>query len=193
MKAIFLDRDGIVNELVFNPEHGLFDSPYTAGQYKLVNGICHAINKFRKAGFKVAIVSNQPGVAKGYITMEQFENIRKKMVSDLAEGKATIDGEYYCFHHPDASVPEYRIACNCRKPKPGLLLKAARDWKLDLSQSWMIGDNITDIQAGSAAGCKTVLIGKAKCEVCRLLDEKGVHPDLITQDIIEASNIITEE
>ena len=193
MKAIFLDRDGVINHLVFYSEHGIIDSPYSTAQFKLLDGVCEAINLLHKAGFKVAVVSNQPGMAKGYINRDTFDAIRRKMKDDLAAGGAFLDAEYYCLHHPEASLPEYKVICDCRKPKPGLLIKAAQEMSLDLSASWMVGDNITDIQAGAAAGCKTILLGKAKCEMCRLLDENNTHPDFIASNILEASKIITKE
>ncbi len=193
MKAIFLDRDGVINQLVFYHEQGIIDSPYTIAQYKLIDGVCDAINLFHQQGFKVVVVSNQPGVAKGYIDLAMFEALRNKMKSDLAAGGALVDGEYYCLHHPEAAVPEYRIVCDCRKPKPGLLLRAAHELSLDLAGSWMIGDNFTDVQAGAAAGCRTILLGRAKCELCRLLDENNTHPDFIASNITEAAKIVIKE
>lgn len=193
MKAVFLDRDGVINELVFNAEHGIIDSPYSTGQFKLVDGICESIIRLHELGFKVIVVSNQPGVAKGYITDEIFKRISQKMRDDLSKGGAFIDAEYYCFHHPDSVVAELKVICTCRKPQPGLILKAVEELSIDLSNSWMIGDNITDIQAGIAARCKTILIGKAKCELCRLLDENNLHPDYIISGVHEISRIISEE
>lgn len=193
MKAIFLDRDGVINHLVFYSEHGIIDSPYSTAQYKLLDGVCEAINLFHKVGYKVAVVSNQPGIAKGYINADTFDAIRKKMRDDMAAGGASVDGEYYCLHHPEAAVPEYKVICDCRKPKPGLLIRAAKEMSLDLPSSWMIGDNFTDVQAGIAAGCRTILLGKAKCELCRLLDENNTHPDFIALNILDACKIITKE
>lgn len=193
MKAVFLDRDGVINELVFDAEHGRLDSPYTIDQYKLVDGICDTINRMHELGLKVVVVSNQPGIAKGYITGEIFKSISRKMTDDLLKGGASVDAEYYCFHHPDAVVAELKVICKCRKPKPGLILKAAEEMSIDLSNSWMIGDNITDIQAGINAGCKTILIGKRKCETCRLLDENSLHPDHIISGVDEIGRIIAEE
>lgn len=193
MKAIFLDRDGVINQLVFYPEHGVIDSPYTIAQFKLIDGVCEAIDHFHQSGYKVVVISNQPGVAKGYINLEMFKALCRKMRNDLAAGGAFIDGEYYCLHHPEATVPEYKIVCDCRKPKPGLLLRAARELSLDLSESWMIGDNFTDVQAGAAAGCRTILLGRAKCQMCRLLDENNTHPDFIASNITETVNIVNKE
>ena len=191
-KAVFLDRDGVVNELVYHQEQEVIDSPFTVGQFKLLPGVAKAIKSLHKAGYLVILISNQPGMAKGQMTKETFEKIRKKMVTELGKVGAVLDGEYYCFHHPEAAVKQYKIKCDCRKPAPGLLLKAAQDMKIDLGRSWMIGDNLSDIQAGKNAGCRTVLLGKMKCEVCRLMDEKNARPYNISSDLAEAAQYILD-
>jgi len=189
-RGVFLDRDGVINELIYYPEHGVLDSPFTVAQFRLIPGVCEAINKFRELGFKVIIVSNQPGMAKGYLSQETFDKIRKRMSDELAKEGAFCDGEYYCFHHPEASVKRLKANCGCRKPKPGLLLEAAKDLNIDLSQSWMIGDGLTDVQAGKSAGCRTILLGKMKCELCHLMDEQDAHPDFIAANLLEAANLV---
>ena len=193
MKGVFLDRDGVVNELVYYQEHSVVDSPFTAQQLKLLPGVAQAINRFHEMGFAVIIVSNQPGIAKGYLTEETFEKISEKMRAELAKEGAFLDGEYYCFHHPDAKVEILRANCNCRKPNPGLLLQAAKETDIDLSSSWMIGDGLTDIQAGKAAGCKTILLGRMKCELCRLMDDIDARPDLIASNLPEAANLVKDQ
>lgn len=193
MRAIFLDRDGVINELIYYPEQGIVDSPFTAKQVRLLPGVGKAINEFHRMGFKVIIVSNQPGIAKGYLSEDTFEEIREKMKAELAEEGAPVDGEYYCFHHPEAKVEKLRANCECRKPKPGLLLQAAKDMDIDLSQSWMIGDGLTDVKAAKTAGCKTILLGRMKCELCHFMDEQDAHPDFIVPNLLEASQIIVKE
>jgi D-glycero-D-manno-heptose 1,7-bisphosphate phosphatase len=193
MKAIFLDRDGVINELIYYPEHGIIDSPFTVGQFRLIPGVCEAINKFHELGFKVIIVSNQPGMAKGYFSQETFDKIRKKMNYDLAKEGASFDGEYYCFHHPEARVESLRANCECRKPKPGLLFQAKKETIIDLSQSWMIGDGLIDIKAGKDAGCKTILLGRMKCELCHLMAETDARPDFIATNLLEATQVILRE
>jgi histidinol phosphatase-like enzyme len=108
------------------------------------------------------------------------------MRSELISNGAELDGEYYCLHHPDAIVEKYRMQCDCRKPLPGLLFKVALEKDIDLKQSWLIGDNLSDIKAGKAAGCQTILIGTMKCELCRLMSEKNVFPDKIAGNIGDA-------
>lgn len=189
-RAVFLDRDGVVNELVYYQEHGIIDSPFTAEQLKLFRWAGEAIKKLKETEYKVIIVSNQPGIAKGHLSWETFEKIREKMREQLAEQGAFIDGEYYCFHHPEAVDESLRVNCECRKPKPGLLFQAAREHNIDLSQSWMVGDGLTDVKAGKGAGCRTILLGRMKCELCHLMDEENIRPDAIASNLLEAVQII---
>ena len=184
--AVFLDRDGVINELVYHQEQEVIDSPFTPGQFKLIPGVTEALKTLHNNGYLNILVSNQPGVAKRHMTAKNFELIRKKMNSELNKGGASLDGEYYCMHHPEAVVERYCIKCDCRKPLPGLLLRAAQEKNIDLKQSWLIGDNLSDIQAGKAAGCRTILIGTMKCELCRLLKEKNTIPDYIISNLAEA-------
>jgi D-glycero-D-manno-heptose 1,7-bisphosphate phosphatase len=186
MKAVFLDRDGVINELVYYPEQGIIDSPCTASQFRLLPGVGQAIKKAHEMGYRVVVVSNQPGIAKGSITEAVFDQIRVKMKDELAFEGVSLDAEYYCQHHPQARVAKYKVECNCRKPLPGLLLQAAVELGLDSASSWMVGDGITDIQAGRAAGCKTILIGRPKCETCKLMDDKDARADAVCADLMEA-------
>lgn len=190
MKAVFLDRDGVINERVHHQEWGIIDSPFTIEQFHLLPGVGEAIRNLREIRCKVILVSNQPGVAKGHMSWDTFEDIRDKMKEELLREQAYIDREYYCFHHPEAKVDSLRVDCECRKPKPGMLFQAARDLGVDLSQSWLIGDNITDIQTGENAGCLTIFLGKVKGEVGKMMEEKNVMPNLICQELAEASRII---
>ena len=192
-KAIFLDRDGVINELIYYEEHGVVDSPFTVEQFRLLPDVDKAIKKFKKLGFKTIIVSNQPGVAKKNFTVKTFEEIRKKMKKELNKKGVDIDFEYYCFHHPHGKVKKFTKICSCRKPKPGLLVTAAKEHDIDLSSSWMIGDGITDIQAGNSAGCKTILIGRMKCDLCKIMENKKIKPDFIVPNLFKASLIIQKQ
>jgi len=140
---------------------GIMDS---SEHFSLINGVGEAIKKLRENDYKVILVSNQPGIAKGLLSRDIFIKIRKRMNRILAVSETRLDGEYYCLHHPEAVNPRLRTNCECRKPKPGLLLQASREMDIDLAQSWMVGDGITDIQAGKRASCRTILIGRMKCE-----------------------------
>jgi len=189
-KAVFLDRDGVINEVIYHKEMGIIDSPFTVEQFKLLPKVAEAINIFHDLGFRVIVVSNQPGMAKDHFSIDVFEKIREKMNTELKKDDAEVDAEYYCFHHPYATVKKYKKICNCRKPKPGMLQKAAEEHNIDLSKSWMIGDGIIDIAAGQTAGCRTILIGRMKCDLCKIMEDENVKPDYIKPNLYKASLII---
>lgn len=190
MKAVFLDRDGVINKLIYHHEHGIIDSPFTTEQFTLINGVGPAIKTLREHGYKVILVSNQPGIAKGSFSRDIFQEIRKRMNNLLAVSGARLDGEYYCLHHPEAEIAILKVSCECRKPGPGLLLQAAREMDIDLRQSWMVGDGLTDIQAGKRAGCRTILIGRMKCELCEMMNRLDAVPDFIAPNLTEAAQYI---
>jgi len=189
-RAVFLDRDGVINEIVYFPEIGLLDSPLNANQFKLLPKVAEAIVVFNHLNLKVIVVSNQPAIAKGKMTIEAFEEIRLKMKRELEKRGAHLDGEYYCFHHPSAKVVRYRVRCDCRKPMPGLFWRAGKDFALDLKKCFTVGDSLVDVKAGQAAGCQTFLIGSLKCDLCRLMEVEGTKPDHIVADLYSASRII---
>lgn len=156
-KAVFLDRDGTINKYVgFLRDIDLFE---------LIPGVAEAIKTINASGYLAIVVTNQPVIARGEVTYEQLQEIHNKMETLLGTEGAYLDGIYFCPHHPDkgyvGEVSELKIECECRKPKPGMLLKAAADFNIDLSQSWMVGDGENDIKAGKSAGCKTALLGTA--------------------------------
>lgn len=152
-KAIFLDRDGTINKYV-----GFLTRPE---QFELIPGVAEAIRLINKSGYLAIVVSNQPVIARGDCTFEELQTIHEKMETLLGREGAFVDAIYYCPHHPDRGFegerPEYKIDCDCRKPKPGLLLRAAKDWNIDLSQSYMIGDSERDVAAGENAGCREAI------------------------------------
>lgn len=155
-KAVFLDRDGTINKYV-----GFLRD---IDQFELIEGVAEAIKRINASGYLCIVVTNQPVIARGEVTVPQLEKIHNKMETLLGLEGAYIDGLYYCPHHPhkgfEGEIPELKFDCECRKPKPGMLLKAAEDFNIDLSESWMVGDGENDIKAGENAGCKTCLIGK---------------------------------
>ena len=157
-RAVFLDRDGVINAAIWNPVEGKLDTPYRLEDFRLLPGAGQAVRAINQMGFLAVVVSNQPGVAKGKCGPELLEAINRRMLASLAEGGARLDGVYYCLHHPDAVVPALRVHCSCRKPRPGLLVQAAKDLEIDLARSYMIGDQQADVEAGLAARCKTVLL-----------------------------------
>lgn len=149
-KAIFLDRDGTINKFV-----GFLTKPE---EFELIPGVAEAIGRINRSGYLAIVVSNQPVIARGDCTFEELQTIHDKMETELGKEGAFIDAIYFCPHHPDKGFvgerPEYKIDCDCRKPKPGMLLQAAKDWNIDLSESYMIGDSDRDIEAGRNAGVK---------------------------------------
>ena len=149
-KAIFLDRDGTINKYV-----GFLTKPE---QFELLPGVAEAIKAINKSGYLAIVVTNQPVIARGDCTWEELQSIHDKMETLLGKEDAFVDAIYVCPHHKDKGFegerPEYKFDCDCRKPKPGLLLQAAKDFNIDLSQSIMIGDNERDVQVGKNAGCK---------------------------------------
>lgn len=157
-RAVFLDRDGVLNALVYRPEEDLWDSPYSLAEFRLVPGVADALKLIKKMGFLAIVVSNQPGVAKGKCTLEFLRLVNDRLKQDLAQEGASLDAIYYCPHHPAGSVEPYARLCDCRKPKPGLLLKAAQEHDIDLKRSYLIGDRMVDAEAGYAVACKAILI-----------------------------------
>ena len=131
----------------------------------MLDGVGEAVRKINLSGYLAIVATNQPVIARGEVTVEGLQEIHNKMETMLGKEGAYLDGIYYCPHHPDkgfdGEVKELKIVCECRKPKAGLLLQAAQDFNIDLSQSWMIGDSENDVLAGKNAGCKTALIGES--------------------------------
>jgi D-glycero-D-manno-heptose 1,7-bisphosphate phosphatase len=161
-KAIFLDRDGTINK--FN---GFITKPE---QLELIDGAAEAIRNINQAGYLAIVITNQPVIARGEASLEELERIHNKMETELGKAGAYIDDIFYCPHHPDKGFagerPEYKIDCDCRKPKPGMILAAAKKYNIDLSQSYMAGDDMKDVEAAHAAGCKVVLLAdKARADV----------------------------
>lgn len=160
-KAIFLDRDGTINKYV-----GFLRKPE---ELELTEDAAEAIKLINTSGYLAVIITNQPVIARGEVTWEGLDEIHNKMETELGKQGAYLDGIYFCPHHPhkgyEGEIYELKFDCECRKPKPGLLIKASEDLNIDLEKSWMIGDSDSDVQAGEAAGCKAV-----KIEECRLLE-----------------------
>ena len=161
-RAVFLDRDGTINKYV-----GFLRN---IDDFELLPGAAEAIGRINASGYLAIVITNQPVIARGEVTTEQLEEIHNKMETLLGQQGAYLDAIYYCPHHPHkgyaGEVAALKIDCTCRKPKPGLLLKAAEDFNIDLSQSWMVGDSENDVLAGQAAGCHTALIGEGSGKLC---------------------------
>lgn len=148
-KAVFLDRDGTINiekEYLFKPE-----------EFEFTPGAAEAIRSLNQDGYLVVVVTNQSGVARGYYAEEDVARLHHHVDELLKARGARVDAWYYCPHHITGRAP-YNVACDCRKPLPGMLQQAAAEHAIDLSSSWMVGDKIADMEAGLSAGCKTILV-----------------------------------
>ncbi|MBW8016663.1 MAG: HAD family hydrolase [Planctomycetes bacterium] len=179
-KAIFLDRD---NTIIEDP--GYINHP---NQVKLLPGTTSALSDMRKMGYKLIIVSNQSGVARGIVTEEMLSEIHQRLIGLLRSEGVMIDGIYYCPFHPDGVIEKYRKESRLRKPSPGMLMLAAEEMDIDLGYSWMIGDSYRDIEAGKQAGCRTILINSPTNPTIK--EYSDPEADSIAVNIKEAANII---
>ncbi|TKI05879.1 D-glycero-beta-D-manno-heptose 1,7-bisphosphate 7-phosphatase [Martelella alba] len=148
--AIFLDRDGTINV-----DHGYVSE---IDDFQFIDGVIEALQELKKMGFALVVVTNQSGIARGKFTEEQFMRLTEWMDWSLADRGVDLDGIYFCPHHPEAGSGDYRQDCDCRKPKPGMLLAAQRYLHIDMAASYMVGDSVKDIQAGRAAGVGTAIL-----------------------------------
>lgn len=183
-KAVFLDRDGVITQ---DPPH----YAHRIDQLELIPRSSEAIRLLNENGFRVVVVSNQSGVARGYYQEKDVEIFNNAMKKKLEVVGANIDAIYYCPHYPDAKIEEYRVVCDCRKPKPGMLKRAEKNLNLELKQSFLVGDKISDIEAGYSVGCKTLLVltghGTDELEKNEKMD---IKPDYISKDLYLASKEI---
>jgi D-glycero-D-manno-heptose 1,7-bisphosphate phosphatase len=188
--AAFVDRDGTINELVSDPRTGQPESPLRVEDVSLIPGAAGALRRLAAGGWLLVGVSNQPAAAKGTIGPEQLAEVQARVLELLAAEGVRLDLFRICPHHPDAVVPELAGPCDCRKPAPGMLIDAAGELDIDLEHSWMIGDTDTDVLAGAAAGCRTVLIEQEASEHKR----KGIsRPDAVMPDLQAAAALLLEE
>lgn len=179
-KAVFLDKDGTI----------IKDIPYNIDPDKiaLFEDVPEGLKLLKDLGFKLVIVTNQSGIAYGYFEEKAIEGVKQKIQSLLNDFHIAIDGFYYCPHHEKGIIPAYTIACNCRKPEAGLLIQAAAELHIDLSQSWMIGDILNDIEAGNKAGCKTILIDNGGETEWLITKERT--PRYTVKSFLEAATVI---
>jgi D-glycero-D-manno-heptose 1,7-bisphosphate phosphatase len=193
VKAVLLDRDGVINALVYHQDAGVIDAPFTPSQFRLLPRVPKAIRLLNELGLRIAVVSNQPGIAKGHLKPEMLKAFERTMVSLIHAEGGRIDHIHYCLHHPQAKIPALRKRCNCRKPKTGLLERAATQLRVSLNECYMIGDGIPDMLAGSRAGCRTIFVGRWKCEICQFTEDPEVRPAFVAKDLWEAAVFIRSE
>jgi D-glycero-D-manno-heptose 1,7-bisphosphate phosphatase len=181
-RAVFLDRDGTINverEFLHRTE-----------EFQFISGAAQAIRLLNEAGFRVIVVTNQSGIARGYYDEAAVNRLHRYMDEELISFGASIDAYYFCPHHPEHGMDDNGKTCGCRKPLPGMLLQAAADFSLDLSTSFIIGDKLADVQAGLNAGCRPLLVrtGHGDEETAKLPADIPVYDDLLT-----AARAIVEE
>lgn len=182
-RAIFLDRDGTIN-VEKNFLHKIED-------FEFIPGAPEAIKRLKDAGFLVIVVSNQSGIARGYFDEAAVRELHQHIQEELATIGTSIDAFYFCPHHPEKGLGDYRVICECRKGEPGMLLKAAKEYDIDLEKSYMVGDKMADIDAGKRAGCHPVLVLTGYGEsVAQTLDASMVEK---CKNIGEAAQLILNE
>lgn len=172
VKAVFLDRDGTIN--INEPEY-----THKIEDFKFMPDVIEALQKISQTDYKIFVITNQSGIARGYYTEQDYEVLNNWFLDFCSKNNIRIDGVYHCSHHP-----KFTIDCECRKPKPGMLIKAARDFGVSLAKSWMIGDSKDDIIAGREANTKTIKIGE------KMPPELKLEPNFYVKDLLEAVKII---
>ena len=190
--AVFLDRDGVINRYAYNAEFGTVDSPANAGQFELLPGVGEAIALLNRISIPVIAVSNQPGVAYGKFSPTLLDAMTERMRAQLSEAGARLDGVLYCRHHPEGLLDSYRIDCECRLPKTGLLKRAATERNLDLEASYLVGDGVDGIFAGRAAGLTTFLVSPRGAGPIEEFSTRGARPNCVISNLMEAVTSIRE-
>ncbi len=178
----FLDRDGVLNELVDDPVSGVAESPLNVEEVRLIPGAAAAAACLARAGFVLVCVSNQPAAAKGKVSVAQLCAVHARVSGLLAQEGVTLAASRLCLHHEQGVIPALARPCSCRKPAPGMLLEAAAALDLDLTNSWMVGDTDADVVAGKAAGCRTLLIRHPGSIHKRL---RVVNPNMTADSLVD--------
>ena len=183
-RAVFIDRDGTISE-----EVGYINHP---SRFRVFPYAAAAIKHLNDAGWLAIVVTNQAGVARGYFSEDMIQTVHAGMTEELENGGARLDAVYYCAHHPSVGEPPYRFDCDCRKPKPGLISRAARDFSIDLTRSWMVGDRYSDVELARNAGVKSmfVLSGYGRGEWEHQRSSWTEQPDQVAEDLLEAVRVI---
>ena len=184
--AVFLDRDGTINEQMGYVNH--------LSRFQLLPGVARAIRSLNEAGLPVVVVTNQSGLARGYFPESLLEAVHAEMYRLLAQEGARLDGLYVCPHHPEAKEERFRLDCDCRKPRTGLLERAAAELGLDLGRSYMVGDRWSDLRCGAAVGATTVLVltGYGRGDAAYVGPGQTVPPDHVAEDLEAAARWILD-
>ncbi|MBV8695310.1 MAG: D-glycero-beta-D-manno-heptose 1,7-bisphosphate 7-phosphatase [Chloroflexi bacterium] len=178
-RAVFLDRDGTL----VHPRH----YPSRPEELHLYDGVGPYLRDFQQAGFRLVVITNQAGIARGYFTEADLQRMHEYLINKLAQLTVRLDAIYYCPHHPAGVIAELSMHCNCRKPQPGMLLRAAAELNLDLARSWFIGDILDDVEAGNRAGCHTILVDLGTEQRPQ---QPLRSPDFVARDTVHALRII---
>lgn len=180
LKAVFLDKDGTL----------IPDIPYNVNADKILlnDEVIEGLQLLQSHGYLLIVVSNQSGIAHGFFSSEQFDSLKNTLCRMFMKLGIYIDGFYYCPHHPEGKIDQFSKECDCRKPKPGLILQAAEDKNIDLSMSWMIGDILNDVESGNWAGCKSILINNGN--ETQWVPGENRMPEFFAKDLAEAANYI---
>ena len=182
-KAVFLDKDGtVIKDVPYNVDPDLIT---------LLPGAINGLQQLQAKGYLLIMMTNQAGVARGYFTEDQLSAVEQRLQQLLGEHQVQLNGFYYCPNHPEGTVEPYNVACNFRKPMPGMLLQAAEEHKIDLQNSSMIGDILHDVEAGNRAGCHTILINNGG-ETEWLKNNEYREPEYTCADLQEAANYILQ-
>lgn len=179
-RGLFLDRDGVVNDLVYYPSHGEWESPRHPDDLHLRPMAVEALREANRLDWLVFLITNQPSYAKGKCPLEDLRRVQEIVLEELRRNGVVITDSFVCYHHPESKIPGYG-SCECRKPSPFFILEAAKSYGVDLAQSWMAGDSGTDIEAGRQAGCRTALVEYEHSEPRR----GTAVPDLVCADLAE--------
>ena len=179
-RAVFIDRDGTISEEVGYVNH--------VSRYRVFPFAAEAVRALNEAGWLAVLVTNQAGVARGYFAEELIGQVHGLLAAELGRGGARLDAVYYCPHHPSVGEPPYRLDCDCRKPRPGLIRRAAEELGLDLARCWMVGDRHSDVVLARNAGVRSafVLTGYGRGELEHQSPAWGHRPDLVAENLLEA-------
>jgi D-glycero-D-manno-heptose 1,7-bisphosphate phosphatase len=183
-RAVFIDRDGTISEEVGYINH--------VSRFRLFPYAPAAIKHLNENGWLAIVITNQAGVARGYFSEDTIQAVHGAMTNELKSNGAQLDAIYYCAHHPSVGEPPYRFDCDCRKPKPGLISRAAKNFDIDLEKSWMVGDRYSDVELARNAGVKSmfVLSGYGRGEWEHQRASWTEQPDLVAEDLLEAVRFI---
>src|SRR6266540_357682 len=186
-RAVFIDRDGTISEEVGYINH--------LSRFRLFPYAAAAIKDLNESNWLAIVVTNQAGVARGYFSEDTIQKVHTAMTKKLESSGARLDAIYYCAHHPSVGKPPYRLDCDCRKPKPGLISRAAKDFDIDLEASWMVGDRYSDVELARNAGVKSMFVmsGYGRGEWEHQRSSWTEQPDLVAEDLLEAVQHIVSD